>query len=302
MREAQFDCCARCKVRNLRELRSSTHLTSRVATLYCGDCTEVGAPEVDGLLIGSRFGGGQSGSRTREPPPRCIFCWRTIRSRIGSGSVRVELRAIPGEISSSNANGRKLRTFSDSGHLTERIAPPRFPCAPRTERRRLMALPIGTRFGGGQSGSRTKGQTGSVHFLWSDEPRPHLLIRARAVDIGCPDAPPRRRHQRNRVPRRHAVRRPDPARAGVRRRLRPQQAPGRDCSWEPSARAPSSAGSPAASSPAGSGRRTPSSAGSCCSRSRPSGWRSPTRRERSASPASSRASRVRSRGPERSPG
>src|SRR4051795_2096874 len=55
-------------------------------TLYCGDCTEVGAPQVDGLLIGSRFGGGQSGSRTREPPPRCIFCWCAIRSRMISRS------------------------------------------------------------------------------------------------------------------------------------------------------------------------------------------------------------------------
>jgi hypothetical protein len=43
--------------------------------LYCGDCTEVGAPEVDGLLIGSRFGG-QSGSRTNHRP---VLLLRVIR-------------------------------------------------------------------------------------------------------------------------------------------------------------------------------------------------------------------------------
>ena len=123
-----------------------------------------------------------------------------------------------------------------------------------------MALPIGTRFGEGQSGSRTKGQTGSVHFLWSDG-RPARRFGSSRRHRLSRHAPPRRRHQRDRVPRRHAVRRPDPARARVRRRLRPQQAPGGTARRRLRSAAPSSAGSPAASSPAGSGRRTPSISG-----------------------------------------
>ena len=39
------------------------------------DCTEDGAPEVDGSPTGSRFGGGQSGSRTKEHRSRCISAW-----------------------------------------------------------------------------------------------------------------------------------------------------------------------------------------------------------------------------------
>src|SRR5207247_10227425 len=34
---------------------------------------EYGASEVDGSPIGTRFGGGQSESRTKAPPARCIF-------------------------------------------------------------------------------------------------------------------------------------------------------------------------------------------------------------------------------------
>ena len=157
-------CCARCKVRNLRELRSSTHLTSRARSLYCGDCTEVGAPEVDGLLIGSRFGGGQSGSRTREPPPRCIFCCARNSIANWPAAVRARVRCDSARNLVVECERAQIAPFLDSAHLTECIAPPRFPCAPRTERRRLMALPIGTRFGGGQSGSRTKGQPARCIF------------------------------------------------------------------------------------------------------------------------------------------
>ena len=144
-----------------------------------------------------------------------------------------------------------------------------------------MALPIGTRFGGGQSGSRTKGQPARCIFCGPGRRCAHRPIRRSSG-----------RHRLSGMRRLVAVISAIvfldamlfgaliPLVPGVRRRLRPHQAPGRDCSSVPSGRAPSSAASPAASSPAASGRRTPSSAGSCCSRSRPSGWRSPTRRER----------------------
>jgi hypothetical protein len=149
-------------------------------TLYCGDCTEVGAPEVDGLLIGSRFGGGQSGSRTREPPPRCIFCWTRNSLANCPGPARVEFNGFNRNLT-VECERAQIAPFSTSGHLTERIAPPRFPCAPRTERRRLMALPIGTRFGGGQSGSRTKGQPARCIFLWSGTLCPSRLALERST-------------------------------------------------------------------------------------------------------------------------
>src|SRR4051812_12073874 len=58
-------------------------LDARQLTVYRSDCTEVGAPEVDGLPNGTRFGEGQSGSRTREPPPRCIFLCSFCRQKFG---------------------------------------------------------------------------------------------------------------------------------------------------------------------------------------------------------------------------
>ena len=40
-----------------------------------------------------------------------------------------------------------------------------FPIAPSTERRRLKALPPGSRFGEGRSGELDEGDTDSVHFF-----------------------------------------------------------------------------------------------------------------------------------------
>ena len=163
MREAQFRAASDAKFAICgTPMQHPLDLSGR--GLYCGDCTEVGAPEVDGLLIGSRFGGGQSGSRTREPPPRCIFCWTDNSNANCLEPPQVDLdgwdrnRFVECERS-------QIAPFSVFAHLTERIPPPRFPCAPSTERRRLMALPIGTRFGGGQSGSRTKGQPARCIFV-----------------------------------------------------------------------------------------------------------------------------------------
>ena len=185
MREAQFCAALDAKYRNLRELRSSTHLTSPGSTLYCGDCTEVGAPEVDGLLIGTRFGGGQSGSRTREPPPRCFFCWsRNSHRELLRHQPRLE-SAHDRRNLVSNANERKLRHFPSREHLTECIARPRFPCAPRTEHRRLMAprsAPASAEV------NREAGRRGNRlgAFFVVRTASAHVAISGRAADIGCP--------------------------------------------------------------------------------------------------------------------
>ena len=54
-------------------------------------CTEYGASEVDGSPSGSRFGGGQSESRTKAPPARCIF----FVSQLGAPRVRSTEREDP---------------------------------------------------------------------------------------------------------------------------------------------------------------------------------------------------------------
>src|SRR6187402_1922304 len=54
-------------------------------------CTEDGAPEVDGPPTGSRFGGGQLGGRTKEPPPRCACVCSQAEFR-RRGILRSDLR------------------------------------------------------------------------------------------------------------------------------------------------------------------------------------------------------------------
>ena len=108
------------------------------ATTYCGDYTEVGAPEVDGLQIGTRFGEGQSGSRTRESPPRCIFACGDIVAAMCALSTTSHSALASTKIppkSSLSQIAILLATYL----LTKLVRRPRFPCAPRTERRRLMA-------------------------------------------------------------------------------------------------------------------------------------------------------------------
>jgi len=56
---------------NCANFRSSALDPDARACIESG-CTEYGASEVDGSPSGSRFGGGQSESRTKAPPARCI--------------------------------------------------------------------------------------------------------------------------------------------------------------------------------------------------------------------------------------
>ena len=155
------------------------------STLYCGDCTEVGAPEVDGLLIGTRFGGGQSGSRTREPPPRCFFCCRAIRSRIARHRCRLDRGRFRRNLT-LECERAQIAPFSDFRHLTGRIARPRFPCAPRTEHRRLMAPRSALASAKVNREAGRRGKPARCIFCGPTAAPPTCSMRDRAVDIGCP--------------------------------------------------------------------------------------------------------------------
>ncbi len=86
---------AACRSSTLCEKKTSQIATSRRSrplTAHCDhpsvrDCTEYGASEVDGSPSGSRFGGGQSESRTKTSPARCIF--------FGPVAVRFDLCTSP---------------------------------------------------------------------------------------------------------------------------------------------------------------------------------------------------------------
>jgi hypothetical protein len=60
---------------------------------------------------------------------------------------------------------RNLRTNRYQTRLTSAKSASTFPSAPSTERRRLKALPPGSRFGEGRSGELDDGDTDSVHFF-----------------------------------------------------------------------------------------------------------------------------------------
>jgi hypothetical protein len=144
-----------------------------------------------------RFPPGPSTGAGRTKPPRSTTRKRTVRREVnqrdpglanpfGRAFVQPPRRASPARASTATRSltlcekkTSQFATSSLSGALTRSGDPPSVPSAPSTERPRLMVSPRGSRFGGGQSESRTKAPPARCISLWTDVPADPRDLRVR---------------------------------------------------------------------------------------------------------------------------